>query len=318
MEKLIHWGVIGPGNIAQRFGAALAASPNGVLRGVAGRNPERTRRFAATFDASCCYADAGELVRDPQIDAVYIALPHPFHFDVARMALEHGKAVLCEKPITLNRPQLEALIALAGQRQCFLMEAMWTRFLPVTRQVQHWIAAGEIGRLRMIYADFGFCAAYQPGHRLFAPELGGGALLDVGIYPLAYAQLFAGEPEQLASQVSLTPDGVDGDNAMLLRYPHDVLAMLSSSIMSSTGGAARLCGSEGSIEVPHFWGAERATLVRNNGANETFEAPHRVNGFEYEIEEVHRCLAAGVVESPGMPWRDSLALQQIMDRFRAD
>lgn len=318
-KTIVRWGVVGPGNIARKFAAALAGTPGGRLDAVAARSLERGRVFAAENGVERIYANASELAADPEIDAVYVATPHPFHYACALAALEGGKAVLCEKPITLNASELTRLIAAARKHRVFLMEAMWTRFLPVSARVREWVGSGAIGDLRMISADFCFSNEFNPDSRLFSPELGGGALLDVGIYPLAYAQMLAGEPESVRGGTFPAPTGVDGCDAMLLQYPAGVFALLSCAVNTFAANDARIRGAAGEIAVPEFWSAETATLLRSGASEpETFSCPHRINGYEYEIEEVHRCLGAGVLESPLMPLADSLALQRIMDKLRAD
>ncbi len=319
MKKNIRWGIIGPGAIARRFAMALRGVENAELVAVSSRSAERCRPFMEEFGATRCFAAPEELAACRDVDAVYVSTPHPFHHAGARAVLEGGKAVLCEKPITMNAAELEDLIAVAQRNNAFLMEAMWTRFLPVNREVLQWVRQGEIGPLRMIYADFCFSNDFNPASRLFAPELGGGALLDIGIYVISYAQMLAGNPEKITGLQTPAPSGVDGCNAILGSYPRGVLALLSSAMQSCNTNQARICGERGEIIVPNFWSAESATLKRRGESAPSLQSkhPHKVNGFEYEIEEVHRCLAEGKIESSVMPLADSLSLQRQMDQLRA-
>ncbi len=320
MRKKIRWGIIGPGVIAHRFAAALRGVPDAELVAISARSAEKGKQFAAEFEVPLRFDHPEALAACTELDAVYVATPHPLHYTGALAALEAGKAVLCEKPITINAVQLRKLIEVARARRAFLMEAMWTRFLPVTRQVVQWLTDGEIGKRKMIYADFCFSCDFNPDSRLFAPELGGGALLDVGIYPLSYAQMLAGNPESVSGAVAFAPTGVDGCNALLLKFPDQTLALLSSAIQSQSSSPARICGTEGEIVIPDFWSAQSASVIRRGEKTAALhcEHPHRINGFEYEIEEVQLRLRNGELESPIMPLADSLKLQEIMDQLRAD
>lgn len=316
-EHPVRWAIVGPGNIARQFAKGLAATPGASLVAVASRSRERAAAFAAEHGQPRAYGSHAELAADPGVDAVYIATPHPQHLAAARLCLEAGKAVLCEKPITVNARQLEELIALARSRRVFLMEAMWTRFLPVMARVREWLASGAIGEPRLVTADFGFRCGWNPQSRLLDPATAGGSLLDVGVYVLAFSgMVFGPQPERIAGFAHLGETGVDEQAAMILAWSGGRLASLTCAVRTNTPQGARIDGTEGSISVPDFWRATRASLKGTGGRSEAVELPHRGNGYEYQASEVARCLGAGLTESPIMPLSESLAIQRSMDELR--
>ncbi len=313
----VRWGILGPGNIARKFAKGLTAVPGASLAGVASRSLDRARAFADEHGCPRAYGSHADLAGDPDIDAVYIATPHPQHLAAARLCLEAGKAVLCEKPITVNAHQLEELIALAQARQVFLMEAMWTRFLPAMAQVRAWLAEGAIGEPRLVTADFGFRCGWDPSSRLLDPANAGGALLDVGVYVLALAgMVFAGNPERIAGFAHIGESGVDEQAALILGWAGGRLASLTCAVRTATPQGARIDGTDGSITVPGFWHATSASLHGAAGRTVDVNLPHVGNGSEYQTIEVARCLAAGLTESPIMPLAESLAIQRSMDELR--
>jgi len=220
--------------------------------------------------------------------------------------------------MAINAGEVESMIATARQQQLFLMEAMWTRFLPAIVQVRQWLQQGRIGEVRMLTADFGFRAEFNPAGRLFNPQLGGGALLDVGIYTVALATMVFGlQPETVVTTAALGRSGVDEQNAALLRYADGAMAVLSSAVRTNTPHTARIDGTAGRITIPNFWRCTSATLEPAGAAAETIEAPFEINVFEYEIREAMRCLRHGLGESPSMPLAESLAIAMTMDRMRS-
>ncbi len=312
----VRWGIIGPGNIARQFAKGLAGAPGASLAAVASRSRERAEAFAREFGGRTC-ADAAALTADPGVDAVYVATPHPQHHAAVRLCLEAGKAVLCEKPITVNAAQLAELIALARSRRVFLMEAMWTRFLPAMGRVRAWLAEGAIGDPRLVTADFGFRCGWDPQSRLLDPAQAGGGLLDVGVYVLAFASMvFGAGPERVTGFAHLGDTGVDEQAALILGWSGGRLASLTCAVRTNTPQGARIDGTDGSIDVPSFWRTTTATLHGAGGRREVFEQAHRANGYEWQASEVARCLAAGLVESPTMPLDESLAIQRSMDELR--
>jgi predicted dehydrogenase len=312
---MMKWGILGCGNIGGKFADGLKAIPEAQLYAVASRNEEKARQFCRKHGAAKWYADYDSLAADPEIDVVYVATPHAFHKEHTIMCLSGGKHVLCEKPFAVNRNEAEQMVAAAMTKKLFLMEAMWTRFLPVIREVRRLLAQGIVGDIRMITADFGFRADFDPQSRLFDPALGGGSLLDVGVYTVAWANMILNKPpSSLVSTASFAATGVDDQAATILRYDKGEIALLSSSLSAATANEAGIFGTHGSIRIPSFWRAIRATV--SGEKEKKISIPFRANGYEYEAEEVMRCVKEGKVESPTMPLADSLAILAILDEIR--
>ncbi len=318
MPDTVRWGIIGCGNIARKFAGCLSAVPGASLEAVAARDLAKAEAFAADTGAARAVAGYEALVADSAIDAVYVATPHPMHEAAVRLAIEAGKPTLCEKPFAVNRASAEATIALARAKGVFLMEAMWTRFLPVSRQVAQWLADGAIGDVRLATIDFAFRAGFNPESRLFSPALAGGGLLDVGVYTIAYANMvFGALPTKAVGLATLGESGVDEVAGYVLSYPGGGLGVLSCGVRVSTRHEACIDGSTGRIVVPNYWNGSRATLHAEGREPVTVDLPHEGNGFEYEVREVQRCLAAGLTESPTMSLDETLAIAGAMDDLRA-
>jgi len=313
----VRWGIIGPGAIAHSFARGLQVVDDAALAAVASRDLKRARGFAREYGAEHTFGSYAELAASDACDAVYIATPHPFHAANTRLCLEAGKAVLCEKPFTVNACELEALIALSRDRGVFLMEGMWTRFLPIMSVVRDWLDAGRIGDPRMVQAGFGFRSGWNPAGRLLNPDLAGGSLLDVGVYPLSFANwVFGASPESVCGLATIGETGVDEQMAATLQYAGGGLASIVSAVRTATAGVGVILGAEGRIEVgPAFWKATTATFT-SDGGTETVERPFLANGHEYEAMELGRCLREGLTESPGMPLDASLAIMRTMDALR--
>lgn len=349
MTEVTRWGILGTGAIAQQFAQGLRALPEARLVAVGSRTAEGAERFGRIFNVPHRHADYCALVADPDVDVVYIATPHPFHAEHALLCLRAGKAVLCEKPFTLNAAEAQTVITEARARHLFLMEAMWTRFIPAIVQVRRWLAEGVIGEVRMVVADFGFRAPFDPHSRLFDPALGGGALLDVGIYPLSLASMVLGRPVRVVGLAHLGVTGVDEQSACVLEYAQGQLAVLYSAVRTTTPTEACILGTEGSIRIhAPMYRPERLTLSRTGGMDEvarrlpawgkrvgralglerwwqrlrrasgvTQYFPFQGNGYHYEAAEVARCLQEGRLESPIMPLDETYALMQVLDQLRA-
>ncbi|NLY47910.1 MAG: Gfo/Idh/MocA family oxidoreductase [Clostridiales bacterium] len=317
--KKIRWGILGTGFIASKLAEALISLDDCTLAAVASRDAGRAKEFAEKYNIEKYYGSYGELSEDPDIDVVYVAVPHTGHKDATELCLRNRKAVLCEKPFTINSRETEELIRLAKENNVFLMEAMWTKFLPASLQVKKWIKEGRIGKVRHIKANFGFYNEFDPDSRLYNPELGGGALLDLGIYPITYATfLLDSMPERVYSCAEIGRSGVDEQNVVILQFRDGILADLSSAVSAALGRDALIAGEKGIIVVDWFWMATRARLY-DNGYNliEEFHEPFRTNGYEYEAEEVNRCLREGLLESPHVPLEDTLSIMKIMDGIRS-
>ena len=280
---------------------------------VGSRSAEKAEEFARQNGVERAYGSYAELVADPDVDAIYVATLHPQHCEHTLLALDAGKAVLCEKPFAVTGREARQMIEPARERKLFLMEAMWARFNPITVQVRQWIAEGRIGEPRMVTADFGFRAAWNPESRLLNPALAGGALLDVGVYVLAYASMVFGRPAQIQAAAHIGETGVDEQTAMVLKYAGGQIASLTCAVRTPSPQGARIDGTEGAIEIPAFWRAPVARLIRPK--EDPVEATGDF-GFQYEIAEAVDCLRAGKIESPQMPLDETLAIAETMDEVR--
>ncbi len=314
----IRWGILGTGSIAHQFAVGLTSLADAELAAVGSRTQQAADQFGDEFNVSKRYASYDALATDSDVDAIYISTPHPFHKDNTLLCLQAGKAVLCEKPFAMNVREGEAMIAMAQTHGVFLMEAMWTRFLPALVTLRDLLAQNVIGEVRMLNADFGFRANIAPEHRLLNPDLGGGALLDVGVYPVSLASMIFGQPQRIVSLADLGSTGVDEQSAMLFGYGSGQLALLSSAIRTTTPHEALLSGTEGHIKLHSpWWRCSRLTLSVNGKADEQLDLAYEGNGYNYEAEEVGRCLRAGLTESAIMPHAETLSILHTMDEIRA-
>jgi len=316
----VRWGVIGPGRIAHRFAESLAAVPGARLVAAASRDAARAAEFVARHGGERHHGDYASMFADDGVDAIYIATPHTQHADVAVQALAAGKAVLCEKPLTVNAAQAERVFEAGRTHGRFVMEAVWTRFLPAYDQVRAWLADGRIGRVTAIDAWFGFEADPNPEDRLFSAQLAGGALLDVGIYGVSLAQSLLGGPLVVRDAVAdLCATGVDEDvRATVDVGPDAVPLRLHASIRQRPYNALRITGEAGEILVPDpFWFPRCVFLMPNGAPPQAADTPYALNGFEHEVRAVQACLAEGRLESPRMPWADTLTVMRCLDAIRA-
>jgi predicted dehydrogenase len=315
--KTINWGVIGTGNIAGSFARDFRYTTGGKIVAVASRNLENARKFCDTYAIEKAYGTYTELFRDQNVDVVYIATPHNLHFQNAADAMRAGKAVLCEKPITTNADACERLIEIAGTTNCYLMEAMWTYFLPPILKAREWISSGSIGAIKNIKADFAFKAVYNPLGRLFNPDLAGGALLDIGIYPIALAQLLLEDfPEKISVFSHKAETGVDMDETMIFEYKNGVTANLTASLAMNMPKDAYIFGDEGYIHIPDFFMATDCYLYRDAHPVQHFRDERKSKGYHFEIDAVQRDLQQNRKESEIVPLKTSLMLQKIMDAIR--
>ena len=314
----MRWGILGPGSIAEKFATGLSVLPDARLAAIGSRNLDRAQAFADRFGAERAWGSYEKLANDPDIDVVYIATPHPVHFPAAKLCLEAGKAVLCEKPFTVNAEEAAELIELARSRNLFLMEAMWTRFLPSFMHLRQLLSDQAIGEPRLLTADFGFAHNGGPEHRLFNPLLAGGALLDVGIYVCSLASMIFGTPARIQTLAHLGETGVDELATFTFEYGNGALAQLNCAVRLDTPNEAMIAGTQGMIRIPAFWWkGERLTLHRPGQAVDVLDLPMEGNGYNYEAAEVMRCLRAGEIESSVMPHAETLAQIQTLDAIRA-
>lgn len=318
-EKTVRWGVLSTGGIASTFASDLPHVPGAELAAVGSRSPETAAAFAERYGFARAHGSWSALAADPEIDVVYVATPHAFHFEAAMVCLAGGKAVLCEKPMTLDLASSARLVAEAGNRGLFLMEAMWMRCNPAIRRIAELVADGAIGEVTTVQADFGLQGPFAATHRLRDPALGGGALLDLGVYPLNLAHLLLGPPESVRSWARLTPEGVDDNTGMLLGWASGAVAALTCSLVGDTRNAASITGTRGRIDLPRDFFVPRSFLLHRVGAEPeevTFDFPGR--GYQFEAIEVQRCLAEGLPESPLMPHQATMEIMKLMDGIRAE
>jgi predicted dehydrogenase len=314
MEKIFKWGIIGPGRIARKFAAALQLAPNAVLHAVASRDKARAEEFARNYNAPHFYDSYEALANNEEVDAVYIATPHTFHHAHALLCLQKKKAVLCEKPMSVNFSSTAEMVLAARENNTFLMEAMWSRFLPIIDKTLQLVNDGVAGDLKYVSADFGFAAPFDAGSRLYNLELGGGSLLDVGIYPLFLVLLLLGKPDEIKAFSQLASTGADETTSVLLFYKTGVMAHILSSITAQTPIMAEITGTKGTIFLDRPWYKGSEIRIRKNDTiTETFRLPYGDNGFEFQIQEVQECLAKGLTESSKMPLGFSLLLSDVMD-----
>jgi len=319
MERKIRWGIIGTGFIANKFAEALQILPDAELVAVGSRAADTAKKFAKAFGIPHPHSSYEKLANNPDVDVVYIATPHPFHMENTILCLKAGKAVLCEKPFAVNASQAQQMTDVAKAEKLFLMEAMWTRFLPIIMKVREWLGQGLIGPVRFLQVDFGFRCDWKPQDRLLNPELAGGALLDVGVYTVALASMvFAGPPTKITGMAHLGQTGIDEQSAMVLGYQDGQLAVLSCAIRTQTLQEAVIVGTKGMIRIHSpFWSATTATILIEDEEDETIKIPHKCNGFEYEAREVMQCLLAGKLESDYLPLDETLSIVKTMDEIRA-
>ncbi|AWB46808.1 dehydrogenase [Paenibacillus sp. CAA11] len=317
-SRKVKWGIIGTGGIAHQFAADMIHTSNGELHAAGSRTIESANRFAAEYKIPKAYGSYEELVNDPEVEAVYVATPHPYHHENVMGALRAGKAVLCEKPFTVNSRELEELVQYAREHKLFLMEAMWTRFLPPMVKVREWLNAGRIGEVRLVKAEFGFRMGWDPQNRLLNPDLGGGALLDAGIYPVSFASMVLGaKPEKVWSTAHLGETGVDEQFSILLSYPGGKSASLQGAIRLGLPNDAYIHGTEGYIHIPSFLFAKSATLHLDGQEPETFNDDRSFAGYAFEAEEVGRALREGRTESSVITLEESLNIMRLLDEVRS-
>jgi predicted dehydrogenase len=317
MTEVVRWGILGTGKISRAFANALKDTPGAMLVAVASRDIGNAQAFAGEFGAASAYGSYQELVDAQNIDLVYIGTPHPMHAENALMVLHAGKGVLCEKPFTMNLREAEQVVALARAKKLFLMEAMWTRYLPALAEVRRIIDSGEIGQVRQVVADFGFKANVGPEHRAFNPALGGGAMLDLGIYPLSVAAALLGPVASVRAQAEMGPTGVDVQTGFTLRHRGGGVSVCSCSLQARTPGELTVSGERGHIRMnTMFHRAQSITVALEDGTARTIATPYLGNGYVHEAIEAQRCFAAGLLESPGMTLDETLALMGVMDEVR--
>jgi predicted dehydrogenase len=314
--KKVRWAILGAGQIANQFASDIKSVENADLVAVASRDPERAKVFANRYGIPYAFT-YDELYRSNLVDAVYVATTHNFHYEQSLACMQHGKAVLCEKPITINDTEFKKLAVFANEKQVFLMEAIWTYFLPALKKAKEWIAEGRIGSINIIQADFSFLAEYNPLSRLFNPMMAGGALLDVGIYPIAFSLYFMNrKPDNMKVSAIFGDTKVDEFIGMIFNYG-DVSALLFSSLRFNSLNKGIITGDKGSIEIPDFYKAVSAQLYDADHQLVDSYTDHRTTlGYNYEIQEVTDCILNGSRESKIVTHTRSNELQEIMTDVR--
>lgn len=313
---MVRWGIVGAGKIAQSFSKDLALVSGGRLAAVASRSLEKAREFAAEYDAPHAFGSYDALFESETVDVVYIATPHTHHAEVAIRAMEAGKHVLCEKPMGVNRLEVERMIEAAKKSKVFLMEALWSRFNPTIKAVKQLVDSGEIGDVGYLYSNFAFYALDRDEKgRLLNPNLAGGSLLDIGIYPIFLSYLMLGIPTDILTKVHFHETGVEKQCSMIFDY-HNAHAMLYSGLTSDSEMKSEISGSKGSVFINPRWHEATSYTLIKDGETRTLELPKIGKGYTHEIEEVHKCLQSGKLESDLWSHQNSLDLIYLMDTIR--
>jgi len=313
-----RWGILGTGWIADRFADDLKRLSGHELAAVGSRTADSAQAFAAKFDVPRAHGSYEALVADTNVDVVYVASPHPWHHEHTLLALNAGKHVLVEKPFAIDAREAAEMAALARKKGLFLMEAMWTRFLPHIAALRAVIQSGVLGRLVSVQADHGQWFAENPDHRIFAKRLGGGALLDLGIYPVSFAWLVLGAPSKITAVSAPAFTGVDGQTSMLLQYAGGAHAVLTTAAVSVTPTRAAVVGTEARVEIDRmFFTPSSFTVIHRDGrVLQRYDLPYEGNGLREQAAEVGRCLAAGLKESSLLPLDESVAIMGTLDEVR--
>jgi predicted dehydrogenase len=316
--SVVRWGILSTGWIADRFAEDLKRLPGHELAAVGSRAAETAQTFAGKFGIPRAYASYEALVSDPDVDVVYVASPHPWHHPHTLLALNAGKHVLVEKPFAMDAREASEMIALARRKGLFLLEAMWTRFLPHIAALREVFTSGVLGRITSVQADHGQWFEPNPRHRLFAKDLGGGALLDLGIYPVSFASLVLGTPARITAVSDPAMTGVDGQTSMLFQYGSGAHAVLTTAAVSATPTRAAVVGTEARVEIDRmFFTPSSFTVTHRDGrVLQRYENTYQGNGLREQAAELGRCLAAGLTESPLLPLDETLSIMKTLDEVR--
>ena len=313
----LRWGIIGTGTIANKFAIGLTSAPNHQLIAIGSRSAEKAKTFGDKFNVPNRHTSYEALVNDPEVDAVYVGTPHPDHKSSVLLAMAAGKAVICEKPLTVSAAETRELIEFSQKHNVFLMEAMWPRFQPSFYWIREQIAAGVLGDIRLILAEVGWKSTFDITSRMYAPELAGGILLDGGVYPISFASHFLGTPAEIASFGTLGQSAVDEQGVVSLRYDSGALASLAMTVQANPVMSARIAGTEGTISLGTYWWPNQATLHVQGKDPVVKKFDIIGNGYQYEAQEVARGVANGWIESPLMTHAESLTIMETMDTLRA-
>lgn len=315
MGKILKWGIAGPGNIARRFASDMALLSGHQIVAVGSRNLERARTFAAAFGVPAAYGSYDQLFADPAVDIVYVSSPHHAHVAMSIAAMQAGKHVLCEKPVAVNRQQAEEMFNVAQDHGVFLMEGMWSRFNPSIMACLQLAKDGILGEVSYINADFFFYREAPAESRMFNMELAGGALLDIGIYPVFLAYLILGMPKKIQATAHFHPTGADLHTSALLKYERGV-AHMACGFHAHSEMRARICGTEGEAVIWENWHRAQGYSVFKNEKRQDFPMPTPGRGFTFEIEECRKCIEEGALQSALWSHQNSLDLMGLLDSIR--
>jgi predicted dehydrogenase len=312
-----RWGIAGPGAIAASFAEGMREVAGGTLVAVGSRDAHRAEAFAARFDVSRHHGSYEDLAADAEVDVVYVATPHSRHAADTLLFLGAGKHVLCEKPFALNAAQAREMVAAAAANSRFVMEAMWSRFLPAYEALGAALANGRIGDPLLVEADFGFRSPVDPANRHFDLDQGGGALLDLGVYPVQLSSLVLGTPDAVVAQGHVGSTGVDEQVAAVLHHPAGGLGVVKAAIRVAMSCSARIAGTDGWIQLPAFMHCPDHLVVHDGSGEHVVDARWEGQGLRFQVDEVHRCLDEGLLESARMPLHETVAIASTMDAIRA-
>ena len=317
MNKPVRIGILGPGKIVDRVSHDFKNISGGTITAIASRSYDRAREACQKYGVQTAYGDYESMARSKEVDLVYIATPHNFHCEQAVMLMEAGKHILCEKPMAINKRQTETMVACAKKNGVFLMEAMWTRFFPASEKIRKLISDGAIGQVTHVYADFASVIGYEPESRLFNPSLAGGALLDIGIYPVMAATMVLGyDPIEVQGVCHYAPSGVDMRSAIQLKYQSGATAQLISAMDALGESREIIYGTEGRINIPHFWHPTEFTLSRLKGDPVAYRFPDETEGHHHQFTHACDCIQKGICDSPVMSWDESIAVSKLFTDLR--
>ena len=315
--RTIRWGIAGPGTIANKFAKAVKNVEGATLAAVASRSLDKSREFAEKWEIPTAFSSYEQMAQSDAVDAVYVSTIHPYHKSTAELFLKAGKHVLCEKPLCVNEKQAQELFQCARENGVFLMEAMWTRFLPAVKEAQNIVQSGMIGEVMGIEADFCYASSPAEEEKLFDPNMAGGSLLDVGIYGLHFASVFLGKEPKEVTAASHVDGGVDLHTQVTLKYENGAMASVTSAIALQKPESAYIYGTKGYLHLPTFYGAQELTLHKD-GTQTKILKPSLGEGFEEEIIEVCDCIRSGKTQSDILPVEETLRIIKMMDEIRKD
>lgn len=316
---MIRLGIVGPGRIVSRVMPDMVNAKEIEITAIASRNKERLEAAAKKYNIPCAYSSYEEMAASDKVDLVYIAIPHPFHCETACLMMQHGKNVICEKPMAVNDREAERMIQCARENDVFLMEAMWTRLVPAMLKAKELVNAGVIGEIRHMYADFGYIGTYDEKDRAYARELAGGALLDLGVYPLMAMTDFMGWKHIKASALAhKMPTDADMRMSVQLMFDNGTTGQFFCGMDVVGEQAMLLYGTEGIIKLPRFWSADTVIVQRDGCEEEIYRFPHEFEDFHYEFDHAAQCIQNGLKESPVVSLEESLAISRICTELRKE